>query len=316
MKERLISDMRYENKSTLVIILTLLLTVMFTGCAIGLGASKGVNDASASLQAMQEPSSAMPMQTSAVPDSASSAQAPLSSQSKNSGSIISNSSTQQSLLTQIEEALNTKVPLMLTTSIPIANNHYLTATTASQATDYKVNFYEIDQAAKINSQAASNGTLIASLEGTEYKDAESAKECISAAGYETVDLSSVDSNAIVDLGHQIKAVQDAGLGHQMLAWNEGRWCLHVDSPTDSAYQDKEYPDNKQLAKNVVVYLENNMLPAPQKIGIVSINIWYQNHDTTIEWQDNQTVYQITSQDPMTALKIAVEMKAVNQKAQK
>lgn len=279
LKERLIHIMKYKKKSAWTMLLTMLLTVLLTGCAIGLGASKGTSS---------------------------------SSRTGNSDSLNGGgSSTRQSVLTQIGTAMDTKVPLLLPTSVPTAKNRCLTATTASQPTDYKVNFYETAQAAKINSQAASRGTLIASLEGTEYQNAESAEESILAAGYETVDLSSADSDTVVDLGHQIKAVGDAGLGHQILTWNEGRWCLHVDSPTDSTFQDREYPDNRRLAREVVAYLRDNMLPAPRKIGVITINLWKQNGGTTVEWQNQQTVYQISSQNPMTALKIAVKMKAAN-----
>ena len=126
-----------------------------------------------------------------------------------------------------------------------------------------------------------------------------------------VNFSSADSDSIVDLGYHIKAARDAGLGHQILTWNEGRWCLRVDCPTDTAYQDKRYPDKKQLAKDIVAYLEKNMLPAPHDIGIITINIWNKNQGTTIAWQENKTVYQISSSDPMTALKVAVATKAIS-----
>lgn len=294
LKERLMSIMNYKKQSTWVIILTLMLTVLLTGCAVGLGASKGASGTSAP---------------------ASGAQPSSSSQSGNSDSLNDDdSSTQQSVFSQIAAQLDTEVPLMLPTGIPVAANHFLTATAVSKASDYKVNFYETDQATEINSQAASGGTLIASLEGTDYQDVESARESVSTAGYGyEVDLSSVDSDAIVDLGHSIKAVADAGAGHQMLTWNEGRWYLCVDSPSDSTNQEQKYPDRKRLAEDVVAYLEDNTLPAPQEIGVISINIWNWDHDTVIEWQNQQTVYQITGQDPMTALKIAVEMQAVEQK---
>jgi hypothetical protein len=52
-----------------------------------------------------------------------------------------------------------------------------------------------------------------------------------------------------------------------------------------------------------------MLPVPQKIGVVSINIWNRNNGTTVVWQDSQTVYQVSSGDPMTALKVAAAMKS-------
>jgi hypothetical protein len=229
------------------------------------------------------------------------------SQSESSSPAADPSSlTRQEVLSQISAALNTKLPLMLPTDVPVEPGRYLASTTDSQANSYKVNYYQTDQPAALNSEAASKGTLIATVEGTEYQDAADAKENIS--GYEQADTSNYGE--LLDLGHTIKAVGDAGLGHQYLVWNEGRWCLRVDSPTDPTYKNKEYPDNKQLAKNVVAYLEDHMLPAPQKIGVISVNIWNQSYGTTVEWQYNQMVYRISSQDPMTALKVAVTMSSL------
>lgn len=215
--------------------------------------------------------------------------------------------TQQEAIQQIKAALNTKVPVMLPTDVPVENVSCLTATTVSEAQNYKVNLYEGKHPEAINSKAASQGTLLATVEGTEYPNASSAKNSISA--YQKVDVSGADQ--ILDLGHNIKAVEDAGLGHQQLIWNEGRWCLWVDSPTDPAYKNKEYPDRNQLAKDVVEYLEQYMLPAPQDIGVIYIGDWDENkadNSTNITFQKNKTVYHITCEDPMTALKIAVAMK--------
>lgn len=213
------------------------------------------------------------------------------------------SSAQQDVLSQIHAAFNTTVSLMLPTSVPVESGRYLTATTVSKATDYKVNFYETEQPAEINSEAASKGTLLATAEGTEYKDAASAKENI--IGYVQADTSNGES---LDLGHNIEAAEDAGAGHAYLIWNEGRWCIKLDSPNDPTYKNKKYPDSEQLAKNVVAYLDEHMLPAPQRIGVISIFNWNTSQQTTVQWQNNQTVYQISSPDPMTALKVAVAMK--------
>ena len=256
-----------------------------------------------------------PQSSSAVPSSENAvssdvtvqSRAPISSGGSATSSDTSSPQTQQETLKQVKTVLNTKVSLMLPKSLPVEKGHYLTATTASQAQDYKVNLYEVKQPAAINSKAASNGTLIATVEGTKYQNASSAKNSISA--YEKVNVSGTDQT--LDLGHNIKAVANAGLGHQQLTWNEGRWCLWVDSPSDSAYKNKEYPDGKQLAKNVVAYLENYMLPAPQDIGVIYIGDWDGNqvdNTTTINLQRNQTVYQIICADPVVALKVAVAMK--------
>lgn len=221
-----------------------------------------------------------------------------------SGDSAAPSQAQQATPDQIRAALNTKVPAVLPAGVPVEEGRYWTATTASQTASYRVNFYETAQPAKINSQAAAKGTPIATVEGTEYRDAAGAKDSIS--GYEQVDFSNYGT--LVDLGHKIKAVGDAGLGHQYLIWNEGRWCLRIDSPIDPAFRNKKYPDGEQLAKAVVAYLEDHMLPAPQKIGVISISIWNQNDGTNVEWQEDRTVYRVASKDPMTALKTAVAMK--------
>ena len=270
------------------------LLVIATGCGANQTATSVSSGADSSAASSSPPVS---QAVSSAPD--------VGSEAENSSSqAVTSSQAQQSVLDQIRAALNTKVPLMLPMSVPVEKGRYLTAATVSQTTTYKVSFYETNQPAEINSQAASKGTLITAVEGTEYKDAASAKENIS--GYEQVDTSNYGD--LLDLGHEIKAVAAAGLGHQYLIWNEGRWCIRMDSSTDPAYKNKEYPDRNQLAKNIVAYLDEHMLPAPQKIGVISINIWNQNDGATVEWQDDQTVYQVSSEDPMTALKIAVAMK--------
>lgn len=219
-------------------------------------------------------------------------------------SVVS-SQTQKEVLNKIAALLNTKVPLMLPANVSVDKSKYLTATTISQTWYYKINFYESSKPADINSPAASKGNLIATAEGTEYKNAASAKAAVS--GYSQVDPSKYPGMEI-DLGHNIKALGEGGLGHGYLTWNEGRWCIRVDSPNDKTHINKNYPDSKKLAVSVVEYLNNHMLPAPQKIGVISIDNWNNSHGTTIQWQYNQMVYRVWSQDPMTALKIAVAMK--------
>ena len=229
-----------------------------------------------------------------------------SSGSENSSQANMSSQTQQSVLTQIREALSTKVPLMLPKNVSVSKGRFLTAATSSQSTHYQVKFYETDRPVSVNSQDASKGKLLATVEGTRYQSAASAKSQIS--DYRQIDFSEYDE--FLDLGHSVKAAASVGLGHLHLRWNEGRWYIDVDSPADPAFRIKGSPDGEQLAKNVVAYLEEYMLPAPQKIGVINISNWSGTDGSTVRWQDNQTVYRVTSKDPMTALKIAVAMKLV------
>lgn len=290
-----------------IAVMAVCMVVLFSASACGASDSEsgsGSSEGIAPSSAVREESFPASSLSESAGSEAPGGNPPASSgQPQNSGPA-DGSAAQQTVFNQIEKALNTKVPLMLPTSIPVEKNRYLTATTASQTTNYKVDFYEADQAAKIDSQAASKGTLIASLEGIGYKDDGSAKESIS--DYKQINPAEYDEFA--DLGHNIRAAEQAGTGHQQLLWNEGRWYIHLDFPIDPAFRNKDYPDSKQLAENIVAYLDKNMLPAPQKIGVIRIANWNMSEGTVIEWQSNQTVYQISSRDPMTALKIAVAMK--------
>ena len=213
------------------------------------------------------------------------------------------SRTRQSVLDRIGAALDTKVPVVLPASLPVGEGRYLTATTVSQPESYQVNFYETDQPVEIDSQAASQGTPIASVEGTEYPDAPSAKKSI--ADYRQVNASDYDE--FLDLGNRLKAVTQAGLGHEHIFWNEGRWYVEVDSAIDPAFQIKGYPDGERLAKDVAAYLDGHMLPTPKEIGTILVKNWNQSSGTAVQWQDGRASYRIGGKDPMTALKVAAVM---------
>ncbi|WEG11042.1 hypothetical protein PU629_12735 [Pullulanibacillus sp. KACC 23026] len=227
----------------------------------------------------------------------------------NSGNGSSNGQTNTApttikrALNDVSKSIQTKVPVMLPTDVPVAKGHYLTAATHSETWYYKAQLFETNKPASINSKEASAGTAIATVEGTEYKSSAEAQKQIT--GYTEVQAT---EGQMVDLGNGIQALSEGAAGHAFLYWNEGRWCIRVDSPTDPAYQNKAYPDSKKLAENVVAYLHDNALPAPQMIGVVTITNWNQSTLTTVQWQYHQMVYQVSSRNPLTALQIAVAMK--------
>lgn len=195
---------------------------------------------------------------------------------------------------------------MLPKIVPMEKGYYLTATTVSQPWYYKAAFYETKQPAPINSAQAKAGTLIASVEGTEYTDPAHAQASIS--GYQQVNVSRAP--VVDDLGHGIKASEEGAVGHNYIMWNEGRWLVRIDSPNDSAYMNKTYPDSKQLAKKIVTFLNRYFLPAPQDIGVITVNNWDHNSQTTVQWQDHQMTYKVTSSDPFNALATAVHMQVM------
>lgn len=252
--------------------------------------------------------SSIPAQSSSAAPSSEDAQSqPESSNppASSTASSVMTPQTQQDIFGQTRSALSTKVPVILPSNVPIGDGESLTATTVSQTWYYKACFFGTKQPAAVNSEDASKGTPIATVEGTEYKNATLAGKEIN---YQQVDLSGHQIPP-VDLGRNIKAEEDAGAGHGYLNWNEGRWYITMDSPNNPEYKNKTYPDSKQLAKQIVAYLDQYLLPAPQKVGMIAIDNWNNNMETIITWQQNQMVYQVTSSDPMTALKVAVAMRS-------
>ncbi|XXM72534.1 hypothetical protein ACQ0QQ_01145 [Lysinibacillus sphaericus] len=112
----------------------------------------------------------------------------------------------------------------------------------------------------------------------------------------------------IDLGHGIKGFQEGAAGHEYLSWNEGRWLIRINYPTDSRYAVDGYDGGSDLAREVVDYLEDHYLPAPNKIGMIEINGFKDHPETVVKWQDGKKIYTITSnnEDPFEALNTAVE----------
>lgn len=138
------------------------------------------------------------------------------------------------------------------------------------------------------------------IQKREYDSPEEAAAQIE--GYEKVDQTNID------LGHGIKGLQEGAAGHEYLYWNEGRWLIKVDFPTDPQYKIEGYDGAEDMAKKVVDYLEKNYLPAPEDKGVITINGFKEHPETVVKWQKGKTVYTITSKEkePFDALETAVE----------
>jgi hypothetical protein len=116
-----------------------------------------------------------------------------------------------------------------------------------------------------------------------------------------------------DLGHSIQALVEGATGHQYISWNEGRWLIQMNFPTDPQYAYEPYPEGVELAKKVVEHLESHYLPAPEDRGMISINGFKDSPDTVIQWQTGKTVYTIENENgkPFEAIDKAVEFGATD-----
>lgn len=112
----------------------------------------------------------------------------------------------------------------------------------------------------------------------------------------------------LDLGHEIMASKDGAAGHQYIIWNEGKWLIELNFPTDPEYAIKEYESAEALAKEIVAYLEEHFLPAPDERGKIQIDGWREHPETIIQWQKGNKVYEIqqNTSNPIEVLKLAVE----------
>lgn len=112
----------------------------------------------------------------------------------------------------------------------------------------------------------------------------------------------------MDLGHNIKAFSEGAAGHQYISWNEGKWLIEINFPTDTVYAIENYENAEVLAKEIVIYLEEHFLPPPDERGKIAINGFREHPETIIEWQEKNNVYVVQQQtaNPLETLQIAVD----------
>lgn len=112
----------------------------------------------------------------------------------------------------------------------------------------------------------------------------------------------------VDLGSGIKGFVEGAAGHQYISWNEGNWLVEIDFPSDPQYAVDTYEDGELMAKSIVNYLEDHMLPPPDQRGTIEIRGFSDNPKTLIRWQQGTSVYEIDQKtsEPIEALQTAVD----------
>ena len=137
------------------------------------------------------------------------------------------------------------------------------------------------------------------LKETTYK---SEQEAIDSMG----EIQSFEDTNL-DLGHGIQAWEEGAAGHDYITWKEGNWLIQIDYPNDPEYALPTYEKGKDLATAVVDFLEENYLPAPDKVGVIRITGFNQHPETSIQWQVGNVLKEVTLQtdNPLKALEIAV-----------
>lgn len=167
------------------------------------------------------------------------------------------------------------------------------------ATNFTV-YYSLGATAKdFNDASLSAESPYAQFSKQTYSSTAAAQEQI---GYQAA--SNFSGLPTVALGSgNLTGMIDAGAGQRYLSWYEGRWFLTVHAA--AVNQEDPLP----LAKQTAAFLETYLLPVPHTYGRIIFQAANSNDlNQEIIWQEKNVVYQLKTQTPQTALKMAVSVK--------
>lgn len=180
-------------------------------------------------------------------------------------------------------------------TVTAPNQKALNIASALEVNHLSVLYYAMDQPLVMNHRQLNNETPFASYQITSYG---SAAEAQAAVNY-VVD----QGGQAVDLGYNITGHMQGAAGSTYLNWQEGKWSLTVRGINS------ENKDPVPVAKEMVAYLEEGFLPVPKSVGQVTVDLGISGYQKAqVVWQEDETVYRVTHQDPVSALKTAVSVK--------
>lgn len=230
-------------------------------------------------------------------------QTTLSSGNQDTHLIAGEKNTQNDLLTQsnimrvIKEQLTSDLALVLPKEIDLPEGKYLTALTFSDKSSYEVIFYQHDKPIGVNSEQLSSpdnpAEVLARIHVKKYDTVEQANHEIS---YEKF---TKQSGKPIKLRRTLMGYQVTQADSVETHWNIGRWALTTHASVENTDR------SVSLAKEVTVFLEDNLLPIPQKNGYVYLDADHKSNQIT--WQKDTIVYTIDRvTDPFQALEMAVD----------
>lgn len=213
------------------------------------------------------------------------------------------STTEQTMATSNNEKKNAldqlkeqqpNVPMPL--DVPVSSG-YLNIAAAQTKQGYSILYYRTDRPLGLNADELNQEMPIATYL-YQYGFASSQETIQVLQPFE------IDTNGQqVDLGSRITGYQQGAAGSSFLEWQEGNWRMRIRG------NNIEGQDPLPLAKEIVAYLEENSLPAPEQFGKITVDMGdTTNRAVEVSWQEPKNAYTITHQDPMSALKMAVSMK--------
>lgn len=192
---------------------------------------------------------------------------------------------------QLKEHYST---VALPTEIPHTEGNVLNIASDGTEDSLSVLYFDMETPLILNKKELNNETPIAHFQKETYPTKQEAEEAVSLR---------VDTQGQkVDLGYGITGFQQGAAGSSYLAWQEGNWHLVVRA------SNIEQQDPVAMAKEIVEYLEKEMLPAPEEVGQITVDMNDSSYRSNeVSWQVGKVAYTIRHQDPIAALTMAVSM---------
>ena len=223
-----------------------------------------------------------------------SSQSETSQSTASTSQAVSEDSSNTSSTTDIYSQIQAVFPdLVLPKNVPLASDKVLNAATAGSQSDASILYYGLDQQLSLNDKALNEETPLAAFQSKEYQSADEAAAA--------VNVTADDGGQAVDLGYGITGHMQGAAGSSYLSWQEGNWSLTVRAVN------QEEQDPVPVAKEVVAYLEEAMLTAPE-VGQITIDMGKNDHTaTTVVWQQEKMLRTVQHQDARSALEMTVSM---------
>ncbi|MBL1224705.1 hypothetical protein [Enterococcus sp. BWR-S5] len=200
---------------------------------------------------------------------------------------------------QAEQVLNELTSMFPSEALPNSiltgsTKNYISAatTSAGDQANFNILYYAEEQPIQVNNTALNELKPIASMEKITFATEEEAKN-------EVGKIEDYAGNT-VDLGYGLTGYTQGAAGSSYLTWPEGNWNVTIKASNIDG------EDAVPLGKEVVAYLEENMLPIPEPDGNIQLEIG-ENGDyqtNAVIWQKKNVVYKVHHFNAMQAVKMA------------
>lgn len=200
---------------------------------------------------------------------------------------------------QAEQVLSELAGLFPSDALPNSiltstTKNYISAatTSAGDQANFNLLYYAEDQPISVNSTELNTLKPIASMEKITFASEEEAKS-------EVGKIEDYAGNE-VDLGFGLTGYMQGAAGSSYLTWAEGNWNITIKASNIDG------EDPVALGKEVVAYLEENMLPIPDQDGNIQLEVG-ENGDyqtNSVVWQKKNVVYKVHHFNAMQAVKMA------------